>query len=421
MKWYRTSVFCFALVLASLFAAQTALAQTFQVLDTLKGRNFNQGEGPAGFLPDEKGNLIGLAPLGGTTANWGAIFKLDSNGKYSTLHNFAGKPADGAFPLGEMMLNANGNLFGVTGAGGNGPCLYGCGTVFKLSARNVITLLYQFQAGRDGAGPSGGLINDGKGNLYGATQGAGDTRMTDKCFIYGGCGTIFKISMKTGELTTLHRFNWYDGLLPWGGLVSDSMGNIYGVTEEGGALLCKSGFKPAPGCGTVFKLDTAGRLTVLHKFKETDGKFPLDLTIDENGNLFGLTFMGGAADLGEIFELDAKGKFSVLHSFSGTDGELPGGLVATKGKILGTVAAGGDLQKCGTPPGCGTVFEMDVNGGNYKVLHTFEESPDGEAPSIFVTLDKAGNLYGGTGLGGIVGNNNVCGGGGCGTVFKLTP
>jgi uncharacterized repeat protein (TIGR03803 family) len=419
MKKQYTLVFCFVIVLTALFAAQPLPAQTFTVLNTLKGRNSGQGETPSGFVLDAKGNLIALATFGGTAVNRGAIFSVDSRGKYSTLHNFAGSPSDGAFPNGKMVLQPNGDLFGVTGAGGNGPCMFGCGTVFKLSAARAVTLLYQFQAGLDGAGPYGGLVSDTNGNLYGVTQSAGN--VSGKCFIVGGCGTIFKTNMKSGKFTTVHRFNWFDGTIPFGGVVSDSTGNLYGVAEEGGADLCKSGFGPAPGCGTIFKLDPAGKLTVLHRFKETDGKFPIEVTIDERGNLFGVTFKGGASDLGEVFELNTHGKFSVLHSFSGTDGELPGGLVVTKGKILGTVAAGGDLSKCGTPPGCGTIFEMDANGGNYKVLHTFENSPDGALPSIFMTLDSAGNLYGGTGQGGTVGNNSVCLGVGCGTVFKLTP
>jgi uncharacterized repeat protein (TIGR03803 family) len=419
MKKQHTFVFCLVVVLATFFAAQALPAQTFTVLDTLKGRNSGQGEAPSGFQLDAKGNVIALATFGGTLAGAGSIFSVDSQGKYSTLHNFAGKPSDGAFPNGKMILQSNGDLFGVTGGGGNGPCLFGCGTVFKLSARHSITLLYQFQSGKDGAGPNGGLVRDTKGNLYGVTQGAGNA--TGKCFIYSGCGTIFRVSMKTGKFSILYQFHWFDGNIPFGGLVSDSAGNFYGVAEEGGHDLCKTGFKPAVGCGTIFKLDTAGKFTVLHKFKETDGKFPIEVAIDENGNLFGVTFKGGSSDLGEVFELDAHRKFSVLHSFSGNDGELPGGLVVTKGKILGTVAAGGDLSKCGTPPGCGTLFEMDTNGGNFKLLHTFENSPDGALPSIFMTLDKAGNLIGGTGQGGTVGDNNVCTGVGCGTVFKVTP
>jgi len=418
MKQYQILVVCLVLTIAVLFAVQPLPAQTFTILNTLKGRNSGQGEGPSGFLLDGKGNLIGLADFGGTGGS-GAIFRINSNGKYSALHNFIGKPSDGAFPNGKMVQQANGNLFGVTTGGGNGPCLFGCGTVFKLSARRVLTLLYQFQAGRDGAGAAGGLVSDTKSNLYGVTQGAGNTN--GKCFIYGGCGTIFKVNVKTGKLTTVHRFDWFDGNIPFGGLVSDSAGNIYGVAEEGGHLLCKSGFAPAPGCGTIFKFDTAGKFTVLHKFKETDGKFPIEIAINENGNLFGVTLKGGTSDLGEVFELDTTGKFSVLHSFSGTDGELPGGLVATNGKVLGTGSAGGDLGKCGTPPGCGTVYEMDANGGNFKVLHVFENSPDGALPSIFMTLDQAGNLYGGTSQGGILGDNNVCAGVGCGTVFELTP
>lgn len=407
-------------VILVVFVAGSPVARAqgqFTVLHKLKGRNFGEGEVASGFGLDAHGNVIGLAALGGTTANWGAIFKLETNGTYVALHNFSGPPNDGTGPNGKIVFQANGDLFGVTGAGGNGPCLYGCGTVFKLGTRGALTLLYQFQAASDGAGPFGGLIRDAMGNLYGVTQGAGN--LGGKCFIYAGCGTIFKVNTKRGKLTTVHRFNWHDGMLPWGGLVIDAGGNLYGATEYGGVALCKSGFQPAPGCGTIFRFDNTGKLTVLHVFKEKDGKFPLDVTLDDSGNIYGVTFKGGASDLGEVFKLDTSGKFSVLHSFTGPDGELPGGLVFNNGKIIGSVGGGGDLSKCGA--GCGTLFEMDADGGNFKVLHTFENSPDGAFPSIFLTLDGSGKIYGGTGQGGTIGNNNKCSGVGCGTIFSLTP
>jgi uncharacterized repeat protein (TIGR03803 family) len=264
------------------------------------------------------------------------------------------------------------------------------------------------------------LAKDAQGNIFGETQVGGNT--TGKCFSLGGCGTIFRIDAGTKKFSTIHKFRWSEGTLPFAGLAFDSKGNLYGVTEQGGANLCKVGFGPAPGCGTLFKLDPSGEFTVLHVFKQSDGEFPVYLTIDQDGDLYGTTLKGGDSGLGEVFKFDYQGKFSVIHSFNGADGEFPGGVVVSNGKVFGSVGAGGDFSVCtGTPAGCGVTFEMDPDGRNFQLLHTFEDSTDGATPYIFLAVDGAGKVFGTTTSGGKVGDDQVCGGVGCGTLYVMIP
>jgi uncharacterized repeat protein (TIGR03803 family) len=404
--------------LVVLTSTQSVFGQSFEVLHTFQGAASNDGAESLGLALDPSGNIFGTASSGGLFGE-GTIYALGRNGQYVTLHNFAGGATDGSFPNGGIVID-KGNLIGTTIAGGTGPCGGGCGTVFRFSRAGEFSLLYTFLNGSDGAIPSGSLAVDANGNLYGETQVGGNT--SNKCFSLGGCGTIFRIDARTRKLTTIHRFIWTDGTLPFAGLVFDSKGNLYGIAEEGGANLCKSGIAPAPGCGTLFKLDTTGKFSVLHVFKKTDGAFPIFLSIDQNDNLYGTTLDGGDSGLGEVFKFDNQGNFSVIHSFSGSDGEFPGGVITSNGKVFGSVGAGGDLSLCaGTPQGCGVIFEMDPEGGNFQLLHTFQDSSDGAYPYIFLAVDEVGRLYGTTTAGGTIGDNQVCGGVGCGTLYVLTP
>ena len=160
----------------------------------------------------------------------------------SVLYTFLGSP-DGAAPSGPLTLDAQGNIYGTTGSGGNNvnpTCnttyIHGCGTVFKLSAAGVETVLYSFTGtGGDGAIPNGGLVFDAYGSLYGTTIGGGNS----SCNPPTGCGTVFKID-SSGSETILYRFTGTagDGYAPGAPLLIDAMGNLYGTTQEGGDLSC---------------------------------------------------------------------------------------------------------------------------------------------------------------------------------------
>jgi uncharacterized repeat protein (TIGR03803 family) len=259
----------------------------------------------------------------------------------------------------------------------------------EAHADATFTLLYSFQGGTDGATPRAGLIQDAAGNFYGTTVRGGASDL----------GTVFKLDT-TGAETVLYRFTGVpDGAHPYAGLVRDTAGNLYGTTAFGGAS----------DLGTVFKLDTTGKETVLHSFTGPDGQYPLaSLVGDAAGNFYSTTKNGGSNNCsggcGTVFKLDTTGAETVLHYFTGgTDGYYPDARLVrdAAGNLYGTTSTGGDFY--------GTVFKVDTTGA-VTVLYTFLGPRDGAHPHAGLILDAAGNLYGTTYNGGEFGY---------GTVFKL--
>jgi uncharacterized repeat protein (TIGR03803 family) len=210
-----------------------------------------------------------------------------------------------------------------------------------LDAEGNETLLHSFAGTPDGEGPEAGLVRDAEGNLYGTTVYGGTA---------GGYGTVFKLN-RTGQFSLLHSFaGTPDGENPYAGLAGDSAGNGYGTTKYGGT---------AGGYGTVFKLSRTGQFSLLHSFAGTpDGENPLAAVVaDPAGNIYGTTYYGGTLGYGTVFEIDTTGKLTVLHSFNGSsDGANPlGGLTRdAAGNLYGATSGGGDLS-CGFG-GCGSVF-----------------------------------------------------------------
>ena len=200
------------------------------------------GKWPFALLQGADGSFYGTALYGGDLScpqkpglGCGTLFKL-SNGKLKVLHTFTGG-ADGAGPQPGLLMDANGNLYGVAEIGGSSNCDLGCGTLFKLSTSGKFKVLYTFTGGLDGNYPNGGLVTDASANLYGTT-GTGTTNS-----FYG---TIFKLT-KAGRMIVLHQLNGdTDGATPTRGLVQDSDGNLYGTAEQG--------FGRDDRYGTVFKL-----------------------------------------------------------------------------------------------------------------------------------------------------------------------
>jgi len=213
------------------------------------------------------------------------------------LHTFEW-PYDGAYPMGNLVMDAKGNLYGTTeigGGQGNCPESY-CGTVFQLDRTDTETLLYRFPGPPNGANPIAGVIRDEKGNLFGATEGGGDSG----CDFGGGCGVVFELDT-AGKETVLYIFaGSTDGGYPEGGLVRDAAGNLYGTTYAFGNTGCQGG-----GCGVVFKVDKAGKETVLHTFTGgKDGGQPhAGLIFDGKGNLYGTTSVGGTHNAGTVFKI----------------------------------------------------------------------------------------------------------------------
>jgi uncharacterized repeat protein (TIGR03803 family) len=348
----------------------------------------------------------------------------------SVLYSFCsqGNCTDGASPFAGLVSDQKGNLYGTTYGGGAydacGGSNAGCGVVFKLAPGGKETVLYSFCAQdncTDGASPRAGLVFDQKGNLYGTTE-------------YGGVhgqGVVFKLTLE-GQYAVLHSFcahvDCTDGFDPSAGLVLDQKGNLYGTTAYGGAH----------GGGVVFKLTPEGKYTVLHSFCQlgypcTDGTAPQGgLVLDQKGNLYGTTLLGGAVTAycsdvgygcGVVFKLTPKGKKTVLYSFcpqypSCSDGASPYARLVfdQKGNLYGTTGYGG--ANCSY--GCGVVFKLTPKGKE-TVLYSFcaqTGCTDGNGPFAGVVFDQKGTLYGTTGYGGISTCNYYLG---CGVVFKLKP
>lgn len=407
----------------SVVANQSLQAQTFSVLYTFQGGI--HGQSPIGSLiRNRAGNLYGTTEYGGDLTDFclgsgcGTVFRLDKTGKQTILHRFTGPP-DGAFPSTGLIADRTGSGYGTTSQGGDNAFCYpvGCGTVFKLDKTGRETSLYTF-TGTDGQFPVAGLINDPAGNLYGTTYFGGDLN----CLSQYGCGLVFKVD-QAGKETVLHRFAGSpDGAFPLSALVRDATGNGYGTTFSGGktTLLCSD------GCGTVFKLDKSGKETVVHRFTAApDGFEPwADLLLDAAGNAYGTTYEGGDTTCdgfvgcGVVFKVDKAGKETIVHRFAGPpDGAYPrSGLIGDgAGNLYGTTYFGGDFD-CSFA-GCGTAFKVD-NSGAVTVLYSFTGMADGAHPAAGLIRDASGNFYGTASDGGVV--NAYCPTG-CGVVFKLTP
>src|SRR5271157_94942 len=335
------------MLVAAVLATGSAQAQTYtySVLYTFTGSP--DGAGPdAGLVRDAQGNLYGTTGDGGASGA-GTVFKVDTTGKETVLYSFAGTGGDGANPYAGLLRDAQGNLYGTTAGGGDLACLapYGCGTVFKVDMTGNETVLYSFTGtGGDGASPRAGLLPDAQGNLYGTTSLGGDLA----CNAPAGCGTVFKLD-RTGKETVLYSFTGgADGGRPVAGLVQDAQGNLYGTTASGGDLACLAPY----GCGTVFKVDMTGNETVLYSFTGTggDGIQPLaGLVLDTLGNLYGTTSQGGdpacTNGCGTVFKVDTTGKETVLYSFTGIGGDgvqpLATLVLDAQGNLYGTTFYGG--------------------------------------------------------------------------------
>jgi len=368
-----------------------------------------------GLIFDQAGNLYGTTRQGGAHGG-GVVFKLapnaDGTWTESVLYDFCSLTGctDGADSAAGLILDQSGNLYGTTYGGGNSACTGGCGVVFELSPSGGIwteSVLYSF-SGADGGNPLAGLVFDQTGNLCGTTV-SGGTR---------NGGTVFKLTPKSGGGWTesvLHSFTGGgDGYSPFGGVVFDHAGNLYGTTYEGGHGSVGTVFTLQPGSGGTWTEK------VLHHFRAgTDGSYPHDgLILDSAGNLYGTTAAGGRYD-GVVFKLtpNSGGAWTetVIHRFDVANGEGPyaGLTFDDQGNLYGTTIEGGYTTLCGNA-GCGVVFKLVPNGNggwDEKMVHKFSDHP-GAGPMSGIIFDLAGNLYGTT-----VGDNVTT----VGTVFEITP
>jgi uncharacterized repeat protein (TIGR03803 family) len=372
------------LSMAIVFYSSIATAQTFEVL--YQFTNGSGGWGPNALIRDAEGNLYGTAQgdiHNNSSCNGpgcGIVFRVDPTGAETLLYAFTGG-ADGKYPLGALLRDVAGNLYGTTEQGGvsNG------GTIFKVDPSGNETVLYSFAGGSDGASPVAGLLRDNAGAFYGTTKAGGAF----------GRGTIFRWDSTRGEVI-LHSFGGSgDGATPVAGLVEDPAGNLYGTTAYGGT----------GDVGTIFEFEAEGAEKVLHSFGGNSGAFPMaGLIRDAAGNLYGTT--AGSAPYYEatIFRLDPTRKLTVLNTIFLTNGSrIITGLVSdTIGNLYGTALMGGTY-------GEGVVFKLDRNGVE-TILYTF--SGEGASyPWTTLVRDAEGNLFGTSGGGYYLG----------GVVYEITP
>jgi len=393
----------------------------------------------AGVTADDAGNLYGTTYGGGSgpAGAVGVVYKLTASGQESVLFSFADEDT-GNYPMTGVILDSSGNIYGSAdyvvyelSAAGQFTVLYNFsntggvsgltrdssgnfyvalaapsqylaylnGAVFKLTASGTISRLYEFQGAlmrpavsgpsRDQY-PNAGVVLDSSGNLYGTTASQGTA------------GIVYEIEA-SGKVKSLYAFApSAGGTYPWSGLTLDAAGNLYGTTQRGGGR---------GDAGVVYKLTPNGKETVLYSFAggPTDGERPqTGVVLDQAGNIYGTTSIGGADNYGTIYKLTPSGQETVLHSFTdGADGAYPTGIALdSAGNLYGTTAEGGTGTR--TDAQEGVVFEIDA-AGNFSILYSFTGLSDGGMPLGGVALDKAGNLYGTTLYGGVGG----------GAIFKI--
>jgi uncharacterized repeat protein (TIGR03803 family) len=385
-RWITICLGC-----ALIATAAPSLAQTFTTL-----AYFTTDEGTGAYsalIQGRGGDFYGTSTFGGTNGA-GTVFKLTPAGTLTALYAFCAQASctDGENPGGALALGIDGNFYGTTFNGG----AHSLGTIFKLTPEGSLTVLHSFE-GTDGSQPAAGLALASDGNFYGTT-------------VYGGpdgscpCGTVFKITT-AGTLTMLHSFNYSDGYDSSAPLIQASDGNLYGTTVSGGSSdACSDG----EGCGTVFKITTAGTFTSLHSFDFTDGAEPYaPLVQATNGALYGNTFAGGDVNIhgcyggcGTIFKISPGGVFATTVKFDdGIGGGLDSGLIqANNGALYGGNPLGGAGDQ-------GEIFELTLPA-TISTVYTFSAG-NGGGGSTAVLQATNGEFYGTYGAPGAAFSLNV--------------
>jgi uncharacterized repeat protein (TIGR03803 family) len=402
-RFFFRSIALVSLVL--LFAASAKAGGRTKILLRF---NAHDGAHPFGALIiDSAGNLYGTTQQGGVLPcgpqrGCGTVFELspqsDGTWKEQVLYRFQGG-SDGDLVYAGVTLDAAGNLYGTTAAGGDNDF----GTAYELSPGAggwTETLLHSFASGKgDGEYPTGSLTFDQSGNLYGTT--------------YVGLnpcpnGTVFELSPK-GQggwtETNLHCFSSdTDGFGPSTNVIFDPQGNLYSTTYLGGPN----------GYGTVFELSPDGGSwteTIVYGFGPP-GLYPWSsLVRDNDGNLYGIVYGG----IYELSPVEGGGwTYSPIYiSPEGPTGIFPESLIMSEAGDLYGTAEGGSIPNCAGGGGCGVVFKLThrEKGWQMTVLHNFPGGRGGASPSGGMAMDAAGNLYGTTYYGG--------GGCNCGVVFEI--
>ena len=345
---------------------------------------------------DAAGNLYGTSVLGGEFGG-GTVWQLSPVGGgwvHTVLYSFTGG-ADGGEPYKGVTLDKAGNLYGTAVTGGSGSCEGGCGVTYKLTNSGTgwtQSVIHAFTGGEDGSGPGARVAVDKRGSVYGMTPTGGAN----------GLGTIYVLHPKANgsyKLRVVHTFTGgSDGSSGSAGKLLLRGGHIYGAATTGGENGSGTVFELTPARGGEWDFKT------LYSFQGApDGVFPYGaLLFDAAGNLYGTTYYGGANGLGAIYQLSSDGaggwSETVLYSFkSGTDGNSSISNLASDaaGNLYGTTSEGG--------LGSGAIFQLTPNqNGTWteSIPHAFQGSPDGAFPYAGMVDDGAGTFYGATVHGG---------------------
>jgi uncharacterized repeat protein (TIGR03803 family) len=395
----------------------TASAQSFTILHT-----FQESDGAfpnGGMIADSAGNLYGTTQAGalpGCIANRGCgeVFQLLHRGSgwiLNVLHRFAGIP-DGATPFGKMTFGPDGGIYGTTSAGGtlNPNCFVagsGCGTIYKLRPQPTAchtalcpwqeSIIHRFQdSPSDGSDPMyGELTFDAAGKAYGTTTYGGDMDCSGD-----PCGTVYEISPSQQGWTEqlIFRFSSLSAYQPVTGVILDNTGNLFGVAAA-----------------SVYELRGPGWVeTVIGHVQGTGG----GLVRDASGNYYGTSDSGGDFGFGYIYKLSPAGggwTQTTLYSFgAGDSGKGPSGNITMdqQGGLYGVTLAGGQF-------GWGVVYKLIPSGGGYTYssLHDFSYQADGADAIGPVYLDTIGHIFGVAQLGGDL---DLCNGQGCGVIWEIT-
>ncbi len=374
------------LLLAGVFAISTFGAHAAATLTTLHSFEwFTNGAAPSALVRGNDGNYYGTT-VGGGTNDFGTIFRITTNGTFTSLYSFTGGN-DGGNPYAGLLLGADGNLYGAAYTGGTNKHY---GTIFKfVTNSSTLTSLYSFTGSNDGGNPFSALLQTTNGVLYGTASGGGAN----------GWGTVFKVTTN-GVLTNLYAFtSGSDGAVPYAGLALGADGSLYGTTRYGGVY----------SYGSVFKITTNGAITSLHSFDFTNGANPQSgLVLASDGNFYGTTYSGGGVNDGTIFEISPAGAYSNVYSFTGlADGGNPSAKLAvgTDGTLYGSSSTGGANHQ-------GGVFGLRVTGVVTN-LYSFTGGTDGGSPSAPMVLGTDGLFYSTTSKHGSSNGNSA------GTVFKI--
>ncbi|HEY6329104.1 MAG TPA: choice-of-anchor tandem repeat GloVer-containing protein, partial [Blastocatellia bacterium] len=308
------------------------------------------------------------APDGGSTsAGQGQLIRFTPDGQAQSLHVFDGE--DGAQPTGRLLYAADGNIYGVTAEGGE----HGAGTIYRINPSGANFEVVHSFSPQEGRSPSGGLVADADGNLYGTADLGGS-----------GYGTAFAISVD-GRLTVLHDFSGTDGSDPSSGLIFGQDGFLYGTAEEGGTA----------SKGTVFSMSVTGSsFQILHNFDGPDGASPecgLVQTVD--GSFFGAARKGGASSDGVLFKILPDGNgFALVHSFTGynfvdptdSDGANPISIITGgDGYLYGATARGGRRDD-------GVIYRLNPQTGQTDILFSYRKSEGNPAAGL---LAISGTVY----------------------------